>query len=65
VDQQRVVCFVKGDAEDVLHHVEGDRLLLGALHVHDMMRDAVSGEKRQILGVFVFLDKCPKSSQRF
>lgn len=55
VEQEGVVSRVEDEAEDGSHDVDGDRLLLGALHVEDEMLYAVVGQERLVLGREVLL----------
>ena len=45
VDQQGVLLLVQHDAEDGLHRVDRDLLLLGALHVEHVVADAVGSDE--------------------
>lgn len=55
VDQERVVLLVENDAEDRLHRLEGDGLLLGALHVENHLSDAFLSNKHLEVVVKLFL----------
>ena len=46
-----MVALVENELENRSHHLGRDSLLLGALHVDDMMLDAVSRDKVHVLNV--------------
>lgn len=55
VDQERIVLLVENDAEDRLHRLEGDGLLLGALHVKNHLSDAFLSDKHLEVMIKLFL----------
>lgn len=55
VKKQRVVPRIEHEAEDCSHGVDGNRLLLGAFHVEDVVCYAILGQEGQVFDGVVLL----------
>lgn len=55
-----MIALVKHKLEDGLHHLCRDGLLLGALHVDDILLDAIRPQEGRVCGIFnLSLNKGP------
>lgn len=61
VNQERVISLIEHQPKDGLHCRDGDGLFLGALHIEDMVLDAMSAEESIIALGEILLDQCAKT----